>query len=483
MNHQIRRIALITVIAMLALLANLARTQVLQAEDLRNNSGNTRLLLEEYGRQRGAIVVDGIQIARSNKSGGTLAFERSYPFGELYAPATGFYSLIYGATGIERIYNSILSGRDDRLVVDRIQQLLAGQSPRGGIVTLTLNREMQQAAFEALAGRRGAVVAIDAESGAILTLVSSPSFDPTSLSINKPDQVRTAYDALLANEDQPLINRPLTQSLPPGSTFKLVVAAAALESGKFTPDSVLPGPATIKLPQSDKLLGNWQEGPCSASGKVTLRRALEVSCNTAFAWLGMQLGQEAIDAQARAFGFNESIAIPLVAATSVFPQRIDDAQLAMSSIGQFDVRATALQMAMVTAAIAHEGNLMNPFLVKNVMTTEFDMIEQYSPSSRRAAMSSTNAQLLLDMMRTTVTKGTASSGIIEGLTVGAKTGTAESGTDAPAHAWFVATGESGGRAIVVSVVVENGGGEIEVSGNRIAGPIAQKVLKAGFRLP
>jgi peptidoglycan glycosyltransferase len=140
-------------------------------------------------------------------------------------------------------------------------------------------------------------------------------------------------------------------------------------------------------------------------------------------------------------------------------------------------------MAMVTAAIAHEGNLMNPFLVKNVMTTEFDMIEQYSPSSRRAAMSSTNAQLLLDMMRTTVTKGTASSGIIEGLTVGAKTGTAESGTDAPAHAWFVATGESGGRAIVVSVVVENGGGEIEVSGNRIAGPIAQKVLKAGFRLP
>ncbi len=481
MNHQIRRLSFIMAVALVALLANLAVTQVLQSDSLRLRQDNTRLLLEEYGRERGAIVVDGVAIAKSVKTSGTLAYERRYPGGEAFAPATGFYSLVYGATGIERLYSPILSGRDDRLIVDRLQQLLAGKQPKGGVVTLTLRADMQRAAYEALAGRAGSVVAMDAATGEILTLVSSPSYDPGAISQNNPAKVREAYTALLDSPLEPMMNRPLTQSLPPGSTFKLVVAAAALESGRFTADSVLPGPAAIALPNSTKKLHNWQLGPCSKSGKVTLRRALEVSCNTAFAWLGMQLGADALEKQAQAFGFNDSFAVPLVAAASVFPASLDEAQTAMSSIGQFDVRATALEMAMVTAAITNSGNLMAPHLVKNVMSADLAVIESTSPSFVRSAMSVSNAEVLLDMMRSVVTNGTASSGKIDGITVGAKTGTAESGTAALPHAWFVATGQFQGRNIVVAVVVENGGGAQEVSGNRIAGPVAAAVLKTAFK--
>lgn len=480
MNHQLRRLTAVFAVALLALLGNLAVTQIFRAEELRQRQDNTRLLFEEYGRPRGAILLGGRPIAESKATGGTLAYERRYADGPLYAPATGFYSLVYGATGIERIYGDFLSGRDDRLAVDRLQQLLAGKQQRGGVVTLTLQSALQSAAYEALAGRTGAVVALDPATGEILALVASPTYDPNSLSSNNPAKVRAAYEKYLADANEPLANRPLTQSLPPGSTFKLVVAAAALASGQYRDSTKLPGPATLQLPQSSKRLGNWQGTACSSSGKVTLRQALEVSCNTAFAWLGMQLGDEALRAQAEQFGFNTSVETPLVAAASVFPTGLDGAQTAMSSIGQFDVRATALQMSMVASAIANRGVLMRPYLVKDLRTADLGLVESFQPQQLHQSMSAANADLLLDMMRTVVTNGTASSLRLSGLTTAGKTGTAESGTDAPPHAWMVAVGWRDGRQVAVAVVVENGGGAAEVSGNGIAGPIAAAVLKAAF---
>jgi peptidoglycan glycosyltransferase len=388
--------------------------------------------------------------------------------------------LVYGATGLERIYNDLLSGRDDRLAVDRLQQLLAGKEPRGGVVTLTIHPKMQQAGFKAMAGRAGSLVALNPATGEILALVSTPSYDPTKLSINDPSAVRQAYESLLDDEREPMLNRPLTKTLPPGSTFKLVVVAAALNSGQFTANSIIPGPATIKLPNSTKLLGNWQGTACSPSGKLTLRRALEVSCNTAFAWLGMKLGADAISAQAEKFGFNQSFSVPLVSASSVFPAGLDGAQTAMSAIGQFDVRATTLQMAMVTSAITNGGLLMKPYLVKDIRTSELELLETTNTFELGQAQTPEQSQVLLDMMRSVVSKGTATSGKISGVLVGAKTGTAETGTEALPHAWFVATATYQGRSIVVAVVIENGGGQSEVSGNRIAGPIAASVIKAAF---
>lgn len=481
MNHQIRRLSGVMALALVALLLNLSISQFWQAETLRNRPDNTRTLLEEYGRQRGAIYVGNTAVAKSVETGGTLVFERTYPKGPVFAPATGYYSLVYGATGLERVYSSILSGRDDRLAVDRLQQLLAGRRALGGSVLLTLDAGMQQAAYDALAGRSGAVVALDSATGKVLALVSSPSFDPSLLSSNAPADIRNSYESLSNDAREPLSNRPLTLSLPPGSTFKLVVAAAALMSGDYTPESLIPGPATLKLPQSSKLLRNWQGKACSPSGELTLRRALEVSCNTAFAWLGMQLGAEALRKQAEAFGFNNSVDTPLVAAASVFPATLDQAQTAMSAIGQFDVRATTLQMAMVIAAIANRGVLNNPQLVQSVRSANLNVIESWQPRQLGQAVTPEVAAQLVSMMRSVVTNGTASSGRLNGIMVGAKTGTAESGTSAPPHAWFVANATVGKRTISVAVVVQNGGGAAEVSGNGIAGPIAAKVILAAFK--
>lgn len=480
MQHQIHRLSGVFAIALLALLANLSVSQFFQVDELRTRSDNTRLVLEEYGRERGPIVVASEYVAQSVKTDGTLVYERRYPSGEIYVPATGFYSLIYGATGIERIYNDILNGRDDRLAVDRLQQLLSGTEVRGGVVGLTLDAEMQAAAYEALAGRAGSVVAIDASTGEILVLVSSPSFDPGRLSINEPTKVRKYYEALLADPAEPMLNRPLVKTLPPGSTFKLVVAAAALEAG-FTAESLLPAPAEYPLPLSTKKLGNWQGTACAPSGEVSLQRALEVSCNTAFAYLGNSLGSDALLEQAQKFGFNQSFDVPLTAATSVFPIGLDGAQTAMSAIGQFDVRATTLQMAMVGAAILNNGKLMSPYLVADLRTADLALLERTEPQMYGEALSIQSAITLQEMMRAVVTTGTASSLNLPGVWVGGKTGTAETGTDASAHAWMSAIVKTDSRNISISVVVENGGGAVEVSGNQIAGPIAAKVIAAALK--
>ena len=480
MNHQIRRIAGLMTFGLLALLLNVGYTQIFNADSLRLRQDNTRLLLEEYGRQRGTILAGNQTVAMSLETSGALTYERNYPQGEVFAPATGFYSLVYGATGIERLYSAILSGTDDRLAIDRLQQLLAGKQQRGGVVQLTIDPELQNAAYAALAGRTGAAVVLDPKTGEILALVSSPSYDPNALSKNDPNSIRTAYENYLANPQNPMDNRPLTLSLPPGSTFKLVVAAAALESGKFTENSLLPAPASLKLPLSNSRMHNWQNGPCTSSGKITLRQALAVSCNTTFAWLGMQLGADALREQAEKFGFNSSFSIPMNSSTSVFPTNIDGAQTALSSIGQFDVRATALQMAMVVSSIANDGNSMQPFLVKNVLTSDLAEIEKTDPISRNQTMSAETAKLLKSMMKTVVNAGTAYTVRIPGIEVGAKTGTADSGTEKSAHAWMVANATKGNRTISIAVVVENGGGAAEVSGNRIAGPIVAKIIKKAF---
>lgn len=481
MQHQIKRLSGVLAFALISLMGNLLVSQVWQVDELRSRPDNTRLILEEYGRERGAIVVDGKFIAKSIATDGTFVYERRYPFGSVYSAATGYYSLVYGTTGIERIYSGVLSGQDDRLAIDRLQQLLSGTEVRGGVVSLTLDHEMQMAAASALGNRPGAVVAIDAATGEILTLVTSPTFDSNRLVANNSNNVQNYYGKLLGNPLKPLLNRPLVQTLPPGSTFKVVVTAAALESGRFTSSSEIPGPAKIALPLSDKKLGNWQNAACESDNTVTLIRALEVSCNTAFAWLGMELGSDAIQAQAEAFGFNQSFDTPLTAATSVFPTGLDGAQTAMSAIGQFDVRATALQMAMVNSAILNDGRLMQPNLVRDIRTADLQVLESIEPRLIRQAISNQSAAVLKEMMRAVVVNGTASSLNLPGVWVGGKTGTAETGTDALPHAWMSAIAEVNGRKIAIAVVVENGGGALEVSGNQIAGPIAAKVIEAALK--
>lgn len=478
MIRQINRVTAVLIILILGLMLNVSFLQFFNADDLRNKPGNQRMLLTEYSRQRGAILIGSQPIAQSVPTNNELKFLRTYPEGENYAAATGFYSLVYGATGVELKANDILAGNDSRFFVDRLQQMFANRKPQGGAVRLTLDADAQTAAMRGLNGRTGAVVAIDPSTGAILALASSPTFDPNILSSHNSAQITAEYEKLMANPDQPMLNRPIAMTLPPGSVFKLVTAAAALESGNFTAETILPGPKEFPLPLTDRTLGNWNEKACGANDQVTLAQALAVSCNTAFAWLGLQLGSDALLEQSQKFGFGTEFDIPLIAATSYFPADPDEPQTAMSAIGQFDVRASALQMALVAAAIANDGVVMQPYLISETLGTDLTILESAKPKSISRALTPGNAKILRDMMVGVVENGTGSNARISGVTVGGKTGTAENVPGKPAHAWFVAIAPAQDTNIAVAVVLENGGGATEVSGNALAAPIARAVMQA-----
>jgi peptidoglycan glycosyltransferase len=292
--------------------------------------------------------------------------------------------------------------------------------------------------------------------------------------------VREYYAVLESDPAKPLLNRPIVSLNPPGSTFKIVTAAAALASGRFTPDSVIPGPRTYNLPNSIKKIRNWNGQACGPDGLVTLRDALAISCNTAFAWLGNELGADALRTQAEAMGFDTSFQIPLRAATSRFPEDPDAPQTAMSAIGQFDVRATALQMAMVSAAVGNNGRLMEPYLVQEVRGPDLAILKTTEPTQFAQAMSPLDAVQLTDMMVNVVDTGTGSNARIAGVRVAGKTGTAQTGNDNPAVAWFVAFAPAQSPEVAVAVVVEDAGAA-EVSGNQLAAPIARSVIEAVLR--
>jgi len=478
MIRQINRVTAVIVFLLLALIVNLSYIQVFNAGDLRGQAGNQRVTLTEYSRERGPILLASEAITQSTPTEDSLKYLREYADGSTYASITGFYSLVYGATGIESAANDVLAGNDSRFFVDRLQQLFANREPKGGAIRLTIDPDAQLAAMKALNGRTGAVVAIDPTTGAILALASSPTFDPNLLSSHDAGDIQTNYEKLNADPSQPLLNRPLAMTLPPGSTFKLITAAAALESGKYVAESELPGPTTINLPGTDVQLGNWTGKSCGAGDVLTMQAALEISCNTAFAWLGMELGADAIDNQAKKFGFDSEFKVPMTAAVSRFPVNPDKPQTAMSAIGQFDVRATVLQMAMVAAGIANDGVVMKPYLVSQVLGPDLTVLQNTNPSAFGRAMSVENSKILRKMMVGVVANGTASKARISGISVGGKTGTAENAPGEPAHAWFVGLAPSENPRIAIAVVLQNGGGATEVSGNALAAPIAAAVMRA-----
>ncbi|MDO9484825.1 MAG: penicillin-binding protein 2 [Actinomycetota bacterium] len=477
MNRPIRRVSAVLALLLLALIANITIIQVFRAPDYRDRPGNQRQLLAQYDRERGPILVAADPAARSIETGDTLRYKRVYSNGPLYAPVTGFYSLVYGATGLERTENRILNGSSDLLFVDRTKQLFAGRQIQGGAVSTTINDRAQQAAFRGLGAKTGAVVAIEPSTGRILASVQSPSFDPNLLSSHNPAEIRAYYEKLSADPKKPLLNRPLVGLNPPGSTFKLVVTAAALASGEYTAETLLPGPKTYTLPNSTKELNNWTGKACSASGMISLKDALAISCNTAFAWLGNQLGAEALRNQSELMGFNTSFQIPLRAARSTFPEDPDAPQTALSSIGQFEVRATALQMAMVAAAIGNKGVTMNPYLVQEIRGPDLSILQTTLPSVFKQAMTPAHAASETDMMVNVVNNGTGSNARIPGVAVAGKTGTAQTGNERPSIAWFVAFAPANNPQVAVAVMIEEAGTS-EISGNGLAAPIAKRVIEA-----
>lgn len=477
MNSPLRKLAAAVMVMFGLLLINANYLQVVRADSLHNNSSNPRLIQEEYSRKRGPILVGGKPIAASVATDDRLKYLRTYGNGKLYAPATGFYSLVYGASGIEASENSILSGNDDSLFVRRVIDLLTRTPPQGGSVALTLNARAQRAAYRGLNGRKGAVVALNPTTGAILAMVSSPSYDPNLVSSHNPAKVRANYRRLSRDPDKPMLNRALRQTYAPGSTFKVVTAAAALESGQFTKDSQVYDGGSLDLPQTTANLPNENGRPCFP-GQATLTDALRFSCNASFGKVGLDLGGQALREQARKFGFESRFRVPMTSAISHFPANPNPPQTAQSAIGQFDVSATPLQMAMVAGAVANHGTVMKPYLVQERRAPDLSPLDRPEPEEFGRAMNPASAQQLSDMMVAVVENGTGSNGKIPGVTVAGKTGTAQQGGGRRPHAWFISFAPVEDPKVAVAVVIENGGNAAEISGNQLAAPIARSVMRA-----
>ncbi len=480
MNKELKRVSIVVLAMFLALFLSTMLIQVVTSDGLRADDRNTRTLYASYSAERGPILVDGQPIAESVPTTDEYKFQRTYSNPLLYAPVTGYFTLNQGNTGIEGALNDYLSGTSNSQFLDGINAVLTGQNPKGASVELTIDSAVQQAAWDALGEQSGAVIAIRPKTGEIIAMVSKPTFDPNLFAVHDSEQVIATYNALLDDPAGPLFNRTLAGNLnPPGSTFKLVVAATALESGSFTPESEFPNPAQLQLPESENVITNSGGDNCGGTATVSLARALSLSCNIPFAELGLQLGSQQIREQANKFGFNESIEVPLDSTPSTYPRVLDDPQTMVSAFGQSSVRASPLQMAMVSMAIANGGSLMKPNLVEKILSPDLRVLEQFEAEQFRESMSPETAAQITQMMVDSVANGAASNARIDGVDVAGKTGTAENGEGDPYTLWFTGFAPANDPQVAVAVVVENGGGLGQSgSGNQVAAPIAQRVLEA-----
>ncbi|SEF87911.1 Cell division protein FtsI/penicillin-binding protein 2 [Actinacidiphila yanglinensis] len=486
MNRCVRHAAAFCLLLLLALLANATRVQIVSARGYAADPANRRADIALYARPRGDILAGTRRVTGSRSTDGQLRYVRSYTDGPLYAPVTGFASQTYGASLLEGTENDLLDGSSPALRERPLWQEITRARQRGGDVHTTIDPAAQRAAFDGLAGRRGAVAALDPATGRILALVSSPSYDPAALSGAGPS-VTAAWKRLNDDPEQPMLDRAIRQTYPPGSTFKVVTAAAALESGEITDvraRTVSPDP--YRLPGTDVQLTNEGAGCRDAS----VYDAFRYSCNTVFAKLGADLGSQDVVTQAELFGFNDGdLRIPPSVAKSNVDTVMSPDQVALSSIGQYDTTATPLQMAMVAAAVGDSGRLMAPYMVDRVTNHAGTTVSTAHPHLLHQAVGARTAGQLQMLMEAVVTDGTGTNAAIPGWVVGGKTGTAQHGlaNAGTPYAWFLSYARppgSGRAAVAVAVVVEDADAvRADISGGGNAAPIARAVMEAVLKGP
>jgi penicillin-binding protein A len=489
-NRSVRRVALAIGIAFAALIAQLAYVQVYSAERLSENPANRRLLIKEYSIERGAIVVgrgsDTEVVARSVATKDNLKFLRRYDLKGLYGQISGYYSIVFGRSGLEQSYNEYLIGAGPQDRFNAIVDDLLGRSRKGNDILLTIDPELQRIARSKLGRQRGAAAAIDPKTGEILALYATPSFDPSPLSSHNTNSVRAAWDRLNADPLKPLTSRATQERYPPGSTFKVIVAAAALEDGIEATDR-FPNPRSLDLPLTNRNLPNYSGGACAGGGSISMARALRVSCNTTFGQIGMKVGPEKLDEMTRKFGFGGPIrGFDLPSAPSCFvaipgeacgEPSLDAPTTAFSSIGQSSVRVTPLEMAVVAATVANGGRVPQPHVVREIQDSSGRLVKRIELPPSDPIYSSETADTMREMMIDVVDNGTGRPAAIPSLRgeMGGKTGTAQTGIEGQApHVWFIAFAPG----IAVAVVVENGGNLADLAtGGKVAGPIAKALIE------
>ncbi|MFI6472455.1 peptidoglycan D,D-transpeptidase FtsI family protein [Streptomyces sp. NPDC050516] len=483
MNKTIRRASVFCLLMVLALLGRATYVQFYKGQALADDKLNRRNTIAEYSQPLGDIIVAGSPVTGSERTkSGDLAYQRSYKDGPMYAPVTGFASQVYGSTQLEGIYSKVLDGSDPRM--QNPFDALTRQRAPGGDVLTTIDPAVQKAGFQALGNKEGAAVAMDPKTGRILGMVSTPSYDPSKIA-GSSSADGDVWKQLSEDKSQPMLNRALRQPLAPGSTFKLVVASAALENGLYSSiDEKTTSPNPYRMPGTTTDLRNESaSAPCE---NASIRTALEYSCNNVFGKMAVDLGQDKVRAMAEKFGFNDAeLDVPVRAQASVYPKNMNASSTALSGIGQFDVTATPMQMAMVSAAIANDGVMSSPHMVSKVTDSKGATLQSYSDSDGKPIMSSKTAQQMYSAMVSVVTDGTGSNAKIDGMEVGAKTGTAQHGVDnsKKPYAWFTSFAKDAktGKEVAVAVVIQDSDAErSEVSGNGLAGPVAQAMMKAAL---
>jgi peptidoglycan glycosyltransferase len=479
-NNQIRAVAFALLLMFGAVFLNLNWIQLVRAESLANHPANTRLLIKEYALERGAIrSADGQTLAQSVPTPNeALKSLRRYELGPLFAHTVGYYSVRFGRDGLERTYNKQLSGRGGVVTMQDLGDRLLGRGEKGDNLVLSIDTRVQRAAESALRGRKGGVVALDPLNGQILAMVTLPSFDPNTLSQHSSRGQEQAWNALQRDEeDRPLLNRAAGSAYPPGSTFKVITAAAALENG-MTTDKSFAASGGYQAPQTDRVIRNFGGGTCGGD----MVDALRVSCNTYFAQLGAEVGGAALADTARAFGFTEEPPLDIRAAAAKLPSNEDlrsPAFAALSAIGQFNVAASPLQMALVAAGIANQGNVPRPKLVRQIEDARGGLLDQSRAEVWKRAVSADTAETIKEMMVGVVEGGTARATAVPGVRVAAKTGTAQSGaTGEDTLSWTIAFAPADSPRIAVAVVVEGRESASNETGGRIAAPIVKAVLDA-----
>jgi peptidoglycan glycosyltransferase len=481
-NKPLRRVAIFCGLLVLALLVRVNYLQFVDANALATDKHNRRVQINQFASPRGDIIVGGDAITgHTTTKDNDFRYKATFKNGPMWAPVTGYASQAFGASMLEGVEDKFLTGDDDRLFFNRTADLLTGKQKQGGNIVTTLNAKAQEAAFKGLGDKKGAVAAINPQTGAILAMASTPSYDPSAFAGNSAADSKAWSKLQKANDpDDPMLNRALRQTYPPGSTFKVVTAAAALENGLYSSiDEPTDSPLPYVLPNTRTQLKNEGNIPCK---NATLREALRVSCNTVFGHIGDQVGKDKMLAEADKFGFNQQIFTPVRSNASVYSKDMDRPGNALSAIGQFNTATTPLQMAMVASAVANDGKLMKPYMVQRLQAANSDVIEETAPKEMSEPLSPDNAQKLQDMMETVVKDGTGTNAQIPGVTVGGKTGTAQHGVDnsASPYAWFISYAKvNGSSPIALAVVVEDGSANRDdISGGGLAAPIAKNVMEA-----
>ncbi len=486
MTRQVQRLG-VTLLALFgALFVQLNLIQIVRANEYADNQANRRTIIAEYDIERGPIVVGGSEIVHSEETDDELTYLRVYEQPGLYAHLTGWYSFVLQRSGLEQALNTDLTGLPTDLIAQNLAELISGRGRAGSTVELTIDPRIQQSARQALGDRIGAVVALETATGRVLASYANPTFDPNRLSSHDGGQILDAWSELNARADRPLLDRVTRDAPPPGSTFKLLVAAAAIERG-IDPSTAFEDLASYTPPQTTVPIENFSAGrPCSDGATITLADALRVSCNTVFAKLGVDLGAEVLIQTAEAFGFNRPIPYELPVVASRIPKDLDPAATAQSAIGQRDVRITPLHMAMIVSAIHNDGELVRPFVVQRVLDSTGRLVRGSNQGPwvdgrfSEQAITPNTAAILEDLMVQVVTNGTGTRAGIAERRVGGKTGTAQVPGQTPT-VWFVGFGENpNGEAVTIVVVLPDAGENATGGGD--AAPIARAVLETALGL-